>query len=117
MFREQIAETRCKDVIEEAGPDGQVTKSERWVDAWEMARIRLVRIMQFGEDKDAIAAIKLMYERAFGKPRESVDMTVNDVTEEHQRMLEALRMTPHERRRALEAQDSTVDEAHDAIDG
>lgn len=99
-FRDEIAAARVIDP--ELGE----------VDGWTAARQRLIRIMRTGEDKDAIAAIKLLYERAYGRPKEQVDMTVSDVTEDHRRMLDALRMTPHERRKAIAEEDAPeVDDA------
>jgi hypothetical protein len=44
--------------------------------------------------------------RFFGKPKESVDVNVGGPSPDQQALLDALRMTPHERRQA-QAQDST----------
>lgn len=58
---------------------------------------RLWSIIIRGDDKDSIAAIKLLLERTDGKPREYVEVT--GASPEQAAALEALRMTPEERRR------------------
>ena len=59
--------------------------------------------------KDRIAAGNAVLDRLLGKALQTIDATVSDVTPEQQAMLAALRMTPHERRLAIESQDKTED--------
>lgn len=61
---------------------------------------------------DRIKAGAEVLDRVLGKAPQSIDATVTDVTETQRRMLEALAMTPHQRRMAL-AQDTTEDSDSD----
>lgn len=59
---------------------------------------------------DRVKAGAEVLDRVLGKAPQSIDATVTDVTESQRRMLEALSMTPHQRRQALDAQDTTADD-------
>lgn len=50
-----------------------------------------------------------------GKPKEEMDLNVAGASPEQMALIDALRMTPHERRKAIEAQDTTA--TSDAADG
>src|SRR5438105_9017203 len=69
-----IQQSRCK-IVETETIDGVEVKREIEVDGWEMCRRRLMSIIQYGEDKDANAAIKFAYERAFGQAKQTVALT------------------------------------------
>lgn len=77
MFRDMVAQSRCKHTFVEI-VDGQEVKREIEVDGWEMARIRLMQIIQFGDDRESLAAIKFAHERAFGMAKQTVTL-VDDV--------------------------------------
>jgi hypothetical protein len=57
--------------------------------------------------KDRLQAAGAALDRGYGKPKQALEVS-GGVPEEQLAALEALRMTPHERRQAMEAQDSTA---------
>lgn len=61
---------------------------------------RLHQIAQTGEDKDSIAAIKLLLERSHGRAPETVQIE-GDVDPRVTALLDAMKLSPHERRRRL----------------
>ncbi|HVH39245.1 MAG TPA: hypothetical protein VM764_04400 [Gemmatimonadaceae bacterium] len=90
----------------EKSPDGKLPTEI--MDGYRAVFRRLWSIIIRGDDKDSIAAIKLLLERTDGKPREYLEVT--GASPEQAAALEALRMTPEERRK-LAASDETEDQA------
>jgi hypothetical protein len=81
-------------------------------DGWETLTRLLYRIAtQDGyEAKDKIAATKLLFERGWGTPKAEIEVTAT-VTSEQLALIEAVRMTPHERRQLL-GESSGDDDVH-----
>lgn len=68
---------------------------------------------------DRIKAGAEVLDRVLGKAHQEIEATVTDVTESQRRMLEALAMTPHQRRKALDSTgdaDSDSEAPEDATD-
>jgi len=64
---------------------------------------RLVEIIRNGEPRESLKAIEIWLERVHGKVKDHVELS-GAMTEDQAALLEAWRMTPHERRKALEAE-------------
>jgi hypothetical protein len=75
---------------------------------------RLHEIALHGEHRDSLKAIVVLLERAFGKAPDYLQVEGAISDPRVQGLLEALRMTPHERR--IAAQDTTADEDSAAMD-
>lgn len=88
------------------------------IDGWAKITLRLYDLATGridANEKDRTAAAKLLYDRAGGLPRQEVELS-GGVTPEQAALVEALKMSPHERDkriaelRAQESDDGSDDE-------
>lgn len=91
------------------------------IDGWAAITLRLYEVAigrKECPEKDRLAAAKLLYDRAGGLPRQEVEVS-GGVTPEQAALVEALKMSPHERAqriaelRATEAQEPESDDGSD----
>ena len=91
------------------------------IDGWTAITLRLYDLALGripAPEKDRTAAAKLLYDRAGGLPRQEVELS-GGVTPEQAALVEALKMSPHERAqriaelRAAEAQEPESDDGSD----
>jgi len=86
IFRDELKAIRCRlpqigdDGIPVLNPDG--TPVEYVADGYRSAFYRLWSIVMTGEDKDANVALKILFERTYGAPKQKIVMTEDDDTED-----------------------------------
>jgi len=112
--RPKGVEGRVREVLESRSYAANDGKSYTGVEA--VIHLLLDIAFNPGEQaKDRISAAEKVVDRGYGKPKESLEVS-GGMTPEQQALLDALRMTPHERRIA-QAQDTTAAaEAAEAAD-
>lgn len=73
-----------------------------------LAKLAAKAMKWLDDPKHAEYAHQWLTNYTIGKPRDRVDVHMSGVSESDLQMLEAVRMTPYERRKALEAQDTSM---------
>jgi len=78
IFREELKAIRHASTTATAeNPDAAV----EYLDGYRAAFRRLWNIAMLGEDKDSLVALKLLFERTFGMPKQKISITEDDDAE------------------------------------